>query len=87
MHWVPVSAIEPGQMTMQPMGHLLDALDANLADWTSSIGIPAYRCRQIRHWIFERQATDWQKMCQLWGFGSPDPTPILPTTEPLGESY
>ncbi len=30
-------------------------------------------------------AEDWQTMCQLWGFGPPEPELLLTTTEPLGE--
>jgi 23S rRNA (adenine2503-C2)-methyltransferase len=44
---------------------LFDSLDANLAAWTSATGTAPYRCRQIRQWLFERRATDWQAMHTL----------------------
>ena len=45
--------------------HLLDSLDANLASWASATGMPLYRCRQIRQWLFQRRATDWRGMSDL----------------------
>ena len=45
--------------------HLLSALDENLLNWTAAAGVPAYRCEQIRRWLFDGRAPDWDAMSDL----------------------
>lgn len=45
--------------------HLLDGLDARLADAAERLGLPAYRTRQVRSWLLEKRAADWQGMTDL----------------------
>ena len=46
-------------------GHLLDDLDATLAQWLAARDLPAYRGRQIRQWLFARRAAQWEEMTDL----------------------
>ncbi len=45
--------------------HLLDALDENLRTWTVEVAVPSYRCGQIRRWLFDGRAADWDAMSDL----------------------
>ena len=47
---------------MQP---LLEPIDSPLAAWLSAQGLPAYRGAQIRKWLFEKRAADWEAMTDL----------------------
>lgn len=44
---------------------LLDATAGELADWMVAHGHPAYRARQVLHWIFERRAESFEVMSDL----------------------
>jgi 23S rRNA (adenine2503-C2)-methyltransferase len=45
--------------------HLLDALDRQLNHWLEVRGAASYRRGQIRRWLFERRAADWEVMSDL----------------------
>ncbi|HYO25463.1 MAG TPA: 23S rRNA (adenine(2503)-C(2))-methyltransferase RlmN [Lacipirellulaceae bacterium] len=45
--------------------HVLDQVDAKLAEWRAAQGLPAYRAAQARRWLFERRAADWDGMTDL----------------------
>ncbi len=45
--------------------HLLDALDRQLEDWLETRGEASYRLGQIRRWLFEQRAVDWNRMSDL----------------------
>jgi 23S rRNA (adenine2503-C2)-methyltransferase len=45
--------------------HLLDAVDAGLAAWRAERELPSYRATQIRKWLFEKHAADWDAMTDL----------------------
>jgi 23S rRNA (adenine2503-C2)-methyltransferase len=45
--------------------HLLDAIDDRLAEWIEQAGAPRFRAGQIRRWLFERRADDWEAMTDL----------------------
>jgi 23S rRNA (adenine2503-C2)-methyltransferase len=45
--------------------HLLDALDESLAAWAAERGAPAFRAAQVRKWLFEKRAADWEAMTDL----------------------
>ncbi|MEM6330219.1 MAG: 23S rRNA (adenine(2503)-C(2))-methyltransferase RlmN [Planctomycetota bacterium] len=47
------------------MPHLLDNLDRTLGEWADRNGLPGYRRRQVRRWLFEKRAGDWQAMSDL----------------------
>jgi 23S rRNA (adenine2503-C2)-methyltransferase len=47
------------------MNHLLQCDDIRASDWWRERGLPAYRARQIRHWVFERRADSFQDMTDL----------------------
>ncbi|MBX3432005.1 MAG: 23S rRNA (adenine(2503)-C(2))-methyltransferase RlmN [Pirellulales bacterium] len=49
----------------EPLPHLLDGLDERLAEWAAAHSLPAYRARQIRRWLFEKRAGDWDAMSDL----------------------
>jgi len=51
-------------MPSQP-AHLLDSLDSTLAAWLAERGVPKFRGKQIRNWLFEKRARDWQAMTNL----------------------
>ncbi len=44
---------------------LLEFSEASLGDWCRDAGIPAFRARQIRHWVFEKRVYDFDKMHSL----------------------
>lgn len=44
---------------------MLDSLDESLAAWAGERGAPAYRAAQIRKWLFQRRAGDWEAMTDL----------------------
>jgi 23S rRNA (adenine2503-C2)-methyltransferase len=45
--------------------HVLDAVDQSLAGWTTAGRLPAYRAAQVRKWLFEKHAVDWDAMTDL----------------------
>ena len=45
--------------------HLLDQLDDSLEAWSAAHGLPRYRCQQVRRWLFDKRATQWQAMTDL----------------------
>lgn len=47
------------------MIHVLNSVDQTLADWSAMLCLPKFRVGQIRHWLFQRRATDWQQMTDL----------------------
>ena len=47
------------------MSDLLDPTSDVLAAWLAEHQQPAYRAGQIRRWLFERRARDWQDMTDL----------------------
>lgn len=53
------------QTELATSDHLLDALDRQLNTWLQVRNMPGYRCAQIRRWLFQRRATDWDEMHDL----------------------
>ena len=47
------------------MRHVLDPVTGELGDWLAERGLPAFRARQIRQWLFEQRAADFQAMTDL----------------------
>src|SRR5262245_57712030 len=47
------------------MAHLLDSIDDGLIPWLHTRGQGAYRVGQIRRWLFQRRAADFQEMTDL----------------------
>ncbi|MDH3718516.1 MAG: 23S rRNA (adenine(2503)-C(2))-methyltransferase RlmN, partial [Planctomycetota bacterium] len=47
--------------------HLLDAEKNLLHDWLQQHGLPAYRGRQIRHWLFRSRIESFAQMTDLPG--------------------
>ncbi len=45
--------------------HLLDNIDANLTAECDALGLPAYRRKQMRKWLLEKRAKDWDAMSDL----------------------
>ncbi len=45
--------------------HLLDAVDESLAAWAAASKLPTYRVAQVRKWLFEKRAPDWEAMTDL----------------------
>ncbi len=45
--------------------HILDAVDESLAQWVSEAHVPVYRTGQVRKWLFEKRAGDWESMTDL----------------------
>lgn len=45
--------------------HLLDNLDAHLDAFAQQHQLPGYRCKQIRRWLYEGRAQDWDAMSDL----------------------
>ncbi|MBA4104229.1 MAG: 23S rRNA (adenine(2503)-C(2))-methyltransferase RlmN [Pirellula sp.] len=45
--------------------HLLDSVDASLAQWAAEANVPRYRVAQVRKWLFEKRAGDWDEMTDL----------------------
>lgn len=47
------------------MTHVLDSVDETLAAWSAKLCLPKFRAGQIRKWLFQRRASDWQQMTDL----------------------
>jgi len=47
------------------MRHLLDTTLDDLKRWFTDAGLPAYRAGQVRSWLFENRASDWDAMTNL----------------------
>ena len=45
--------------------HLLNDIDAQLADWLQARKLPKYRATQIKQWLIARRTSDWQSMSDL----------------------
>jgi 23S rRNA (adenine2503-C2)-methyltransferase len=45
--------------------HLLDSVDLSLAQWAAEAKAPRYRVAQVRKWLFEKRAGDWEEMTDL----------------------
>ena len=45
--------------------HLLNQLDQSLATYSDKHGLPKFRAKQIREWLFKKRAHDWQSMTNL----------------------
>jgi 23S rRNA (adenine2503-C2)-methyltransferase len=45
--------------------HVLDALDDSLGHWAAERNVPAYRVAQVRKWLFQKRAGDWDEMTDL----------------------
>lgn len=45
--------------------HLLDTLDDSLSCWAVEQSVPGYRVVQVRKWLFEKRAGDWDAMTDL----------------------
>jgi 23S rRNA (adenine2503-C2)-methyltransferase len=52
-------------MSESPKSHLLDALDDSLGRWAAERSVPRYRVAQVRKWLFEKRAGDWEEMTDL----------------------
>jgi 23S rRNA (adenine2503-C2)-methyltransferase len=50
---------------LDPVPHLLDAIDASLESWFHERGQGAYRVGQVRKWLFGRRAAAFQEMTDL----------------------
>src|SRR5262245_4086607 len=47
------------------MHHLLDTSDAELKQWFTDHGLPAYRAGQVRKWVYEKRAGAFDDMTDL----------------------
>ncbi|MCO6044016.1 23S rRNA (adenine(2503)-C(2))-methyltransferase RlmN [Aeoliella sp. ICT_H6.2] len=45
--------------------HLLDDIDGQLAEWCAARKVPKFRVKQIRRWLFEGRAGDFNQMSDL----------------------
>lgn len=54
-----------GRSTSNPMPHLLEYSSPQLESWLAEHGEPRYRAAQIRNWIFQRRAGDFEQMSDL----------------------
>ncbi len=45
--------------------HLLDSIDEQLAAAAQRHGLPGYRVKQVRRWLLEKRAPDWDAMSDL----------------------
>ena len=61
---VPASDSAP-KSTEEPRRHLLDVSDDELKAWLKEHGQPAFRAKQIVHWVFQRRVSDFQDMSDL----------------------
>ena len=52
-------------MSVSAKLHLLDSVDASLAQWAAEASVPRYRVAQVRKWLFEKRAGDWDEMTDL----------------------
>jgi 23S rRNA (adenine2503-C2)-methyltransferase len=50
---------------MPAVPHILDSLDETLASWAAAHNVPKYRVTQVRKWLFEKRAADWDAMTDL----------------------
>jgi 23S rRNA (adenine2503-C2)-methyltransferase len=50
---------------MQALPHLLNSVDAQLAQWLKERNQGTYRLGQVRKWLFERRATEFGQMTDL----------------------
>ena len=48
-----------------PKRHLINELDAGLAEWLDARNVPAYRAGQIRRWIFQSRCDSFAAMSDL----------------------
>ncbi|MGB7343416.1 MAG: 23S rRNA (adenine(2503)-C(2))-methyltransferase RlmN [Pirellulaceae bacterium] len=51
--------------SLDPRRHLLDLHTDSLKSWLKENGQPAFRCKQIQEWVYQRRATDFQAMTNL----------------------
>lgn len=49
----------------KPLPHILDVSPADLSSFMAERGQPAFRAKQIRHWLFERRAESFDDMNDL----------------------
>jgi len=49
----------------KPLKHLLDQLGTGLPAFLREVGLPAYRARQVRHWLFAGRVSDFATMTDL----------------------
>ncbi len=47
------------------MRHILDPLTSELTSWLAERDWPAFRARQIRHWLFDKRASGFSEMTDL----------------------
>lgn len=47
------------------MRHILDESPEQLRDWMLEHGQPGYRAGQVRKWLFQKRARDWEAMTDL----------------------
>ncbi len=47
------------------LNHVLNDVDGLLSEWSDKLCVPRFRVGQIRSWLFQRRATDWQQMTDL----------------------
>lgn len=59
------SAQNSNESTENGRRHLLDVSEAELQQWLSQHSQPAFRARQIIHWIFQRRVSDFDQMSDL----------------------
>jgi len=45
--------------------HVLDDVETTLTAWSAARGVPRFRVRQIRNWLFKKRAIDWEQMSDL----------------------
>jgi len=45
--------------------HLLDDIVDSLSRWAAERGVPGFRVAQVRKWLFEKRAGDWDAMTDL----------------------
>ena len=45
--------------------HLLDDVDRLLAQWVETEQLPRFRVAQVRKWVFDKRAADWEAMTDL----------------------
>ncbi len=45
--------------------HLLDDIDGHLAKACQRLGLPKFRAKQVRKWLLEKRAADWDGMTDL----------------------
>lgn len=50
---------------MIPTPHVLDGIDGALVAACERLALPAYRAKQVRRWLLEKRASDWDSMTDL----------------------